>query len=293
MPFIGGAVFLVQGFLPMADQYNLRLLCQNLFDHSKRLAFFALMLRMLSFATGSTFVLLALNFPQLPLVIALISLVAEIIQWRSDAVKNSSESLLRNLEFQESLGWPISNSMLSDTLATIPGWIKKTIKDKKPEKEYFASQHEKPLLKALENLQESAWWSKHLASRVGFIYLVVTAVIVLVSFAILFVSIETVHSFALLQNIARVVTSTIMLLFSLKFIRLTADYFNFSKKAEQIESRTEHLFKTKKLNEMQVVRLFYEYQLSRAYSPLIPTWVWKSMNAELNELWIAYRATTK
>ncbi len=276
----------------MAEQYNLRLLCQNLFDHSKRLAFFALTLRVLLFAIGSIFVLFAFNFPQLPLLIALFSLVAEIFQWSSDAAKSSSESLMRNLEFQESFGWPISNSMLSDVLATIPGWIKKTIKDKKPEKEYFTSQQEKPLLKALENLQESAWWSKHLANRMGQIYLGATVIIVLASFAVLLVSVETVQSFTVLQNISRVVTSTIMLLFSLKFIRLTADYNNFGKKAEQIESRAEHLSKIKKLKEIQVIRLFHEYQLSRAASPLIPTWLWKYMNAELNALWITYRTTS-
>jgi len=276
----------------MAEQYNLRLLCQNLFDYSKRLASFAFVLRMLSFIMGATFILLSINFPQLPLVIALFSLVAEIVQWRSEAVKGSSEGLLRNLEFQESLGWPISNSTISDTLATIPSSVKKTIKNKQLEKQYFSSQQEKPLIKSLENLQESAWWSKHLSNRMGHIALAATAIIVLISIVVLLVSIETVQSFVVLQNISRVVTSAIMLIFSLKFVRTTADYYNFGKKAEHVESSAEHLSKTKKLNEMQVVRLFHEYQLSRATSPLIPTWLWKSMNEELNVLWTTYRTTS-
>lgn len=276
----------------MVEQYNIRLLCQNLFEYSKRLAFFVLTLRILAFLIGATLILLSLNFAQLPFLIALLTLFAEMIQWRSEVIKNTGESLLRNLELQESLGWPISNSMISDTLAIIPTWMKKKIRNKHPEQEYFASRQQKPVIKALENLQESSWWSKHLANRMGYIYLAVTIFIVFISIVTLLVSIETITSFMVLQNISRIVASTIMLIFSLKFIRLTVDYFTFSKRSQQIESKAEQLTRIKKLNELVVVSLFHEYQLVRATSPLLPTWLWKYMNPELNALWNAYRSTT-
>jgi hypothetical protein len=290
---LGGGVFSVQDFLPMAEQYNLRLLCEHLFDYSKRLAFIAFLFRILVFLVGAIFVLFALSFPALPFFIALLSLLAELLQWRSDTIKGTSESILRNLEFRDSLGWAISSSMLSDILATISIRIRAAIKNKQPQKQYFSSTQQNQLLMALENLQESAWHSKHLANRMGQIYFVISTIIVFLSIVALLWSIETIRSFVMLQNISRVVTATIMLIFSLRFVRLTADYYSFSRRSQQVESTAEQLVETSNLVEIQVVRLFHEYQLLRASSPLIPTWVWRSMNSELNTLWKNYRVSSQ
>jgi hypothetical protein len=275
----------------MVEQYDLHLLSENLFDYAKRLAFYGLTLRLLTFLVGAVIVIVAIDFPPLPFVIALLSLLAEIFQWRSDVIKGLSEGILRNLEFQDSFGWKISNSMISDILATVPSSVKSASKNKQTEKTYFASKQENQLMMALENLQESAWWSKHLANRMGQIYLAISVVVVFLSFVVLLISVETIQSFVVLQSIGRVVTSTVMLIFSLRFVRLTADYYSFSRRSHQIEEKAEQLAAALKPGEMQVVRLFHEYQLARGSSPLIPTWVWKSMNAELNTLWKTYRAS--
>ena len=293
MPYTGGDVYLAQDFQHMADQYNLRLLCEHLFDYSKRLTFIAFCLRILVFLVGAIFVLFSLSFPALPFYIALLSLISELLQWRSEILKGTSEGVLRSLEFRDSLGWAISSSTVSDILTTVPARIKAAIKNKQTQKKYFSSTQQNQFLMALENLQESAWHSKHLANRMGQIYLIISTVIVFLSIVALLWSIETIRSFLVPQNISRVVTATIMLIFSLRFVRLTVDYYNFSRRSQQIESRAEQLVETPKLSEMHVVRLFHEYQLLRATSPLIPTWIWRSMNSELNMLWKNYRVSSQ
>jgi len=198
---------------------------------------------------------------------------------------------LRKLDAYESFGWPIEMAEMSDVLARTPKSIKKVISGKEPSYPYFSNQEVEGPQKALENVRESAWWSKHLAERTGHLYLATTVFIVLGSVVVLAVSIETIRNFTVLVNVARVVTSVIMLLFSLRLIRLTSDYYSFSRKAHIIETRAEE-FLQRKIDKVHAIKLMYEYQLARAAAPLIPTWIWKSMNTELNELWDLYRART-
>lgn len=275
----------------MAEKYNPRLLCQILFDHSKRLAVIASLLKLGALAIGATLVLLAATFEMLPLIIAAISISSELFQWRSDHIKGIAEMILRKLDAYESFGWQIDTAEMSDVLARIPRGIKKAISEKEPSYQYFASHEVEGSQKALENVRESAWWSKHLAERTGQLYLVITVIIVLASVFVLAVSIETIRNFPVLVNISRVVTSVIVLLFSLRLIRLTYDYYNFSKKAQVVETSAEELLQ-RKADRIHAIKLMYEYQLARAAAPLIPTWIWKFMNAELNELWNLYKTRT-
>jgi uncharacterized membrane protein len=275
----------------MAEKYNPRLLCQTLFDHSKQLAVIALLFKLGAFAFGALMVLLAATFELLPLVIAAILILAELFQWRSDHIRGVAETILRKLDAYQSFGWQIDTAEMSDVLARTPFSIKKAISGKEPSYEYFSTKEVESPKKALENVRESAWWSKHLAERTGHFYLAVTLILVLGSFLILIVSIETIRNFTVLVNVARVATSVIMLLFSMRLIRLTFDYYNFSRKAHIVENRAED-FLQRKADKVHAIKLMYDYQLARAASPLIPTWIWKSMSTELNELWNLYRQRT-
>lgn len=272
----------------MAEKYDVRLLNQALFDFSKRVAGLSLFARLLAYFVGAVTVLFSIPFPQLPFLVAICAILADIFQWQSDNVKGVAESLLRKLDFLDSFGWGISKTEISDILARSPDTIRNSISWRGPDYGYFDSKEEPGMKRGLENLVESSWWSKHLAETSAQIYSVTTVILLLTSIGVLVISIETIQNFSVLMNISRVVTSTLLLVVTLRLIRFAVDFYNFSKKASQIEGQANDLLKIPEVDREQVIKLVYEYQFARNSSPLIPTWVWKARRASLNELWEAF-----
>ena len=275
----------------MADKFDIRLLDQSLFDYSKRVTVFSLIIRILSYFVGIVVLLFALPFQPLPFLIAFLSILAELIQWHSDHVKRVAESLLRKLEYHDGYGWPISKSEISDILVRSPGHIRDSISYRNPEFQYFGSEEIKGTRRMLENLVESAWWSKHLAETAGHLFLAITVLAIFASITILIISIETVQNFSFLMSVSRIVTSTILLLFSLQLVRHTVEYYNFSGKAEQSEIKANHLLESQEIDKEQSIKILIEYQFSRNGAPLIPTFIWKARRATLNDLWNTYQIT--
>lgn len=286
---------MAQTFLTMADskdrpRHNLRLLSRTLFELSKTWWTMALLLRLGVFIVGVIVVLFGLIPLLAPFLIAILSIVAEIFLWQSNRVKDTAETLLRKLDLQDSFGWTISNAELSDLLVRTAHGIRKQVSvNSDLEDGYFASTESVGPRRALETIQESAWYSKHLAQRTGYIYFWITCVAVAISVVVLIVSIETIRNFDVLSNIGRVVTSAILLIFSLGLIRSIEGYYSFSRKSEFIEESTKSLLHSGDDDPIQAIKLVYEYQLARASAPLIPTWVWNMMRDTLNDLWKEYR----
>lgn len=273
----------------MVEKYNVRFLDQSLFDYSKRTASLANIVRLLAYLLGVVIVLLSLSLPALPFAIAFLTILTELLQWRSDSIKSVAESLLRKLDFYEGLGWPISKSEISDILARSPRSVRNSIPWRGPDYQYFDSDEILGPKKALKNLVESAWWSKHLAETSGHLYLLVTLLSVVISIMILVISIEAIQNFSTLTNISRAVTSTILLIFSLRLIRSAIDYYTFSRKANLVENQARDLLGKQDIEKEQVIKVFQEYHFARNGSPLIPTWMWKARRSTLNELWDAFQ----
>lgn len=158
---------------------------------------------------------------------------------------------------------------------------------------YFESKEGVGAKRAVQNIGESAWWSKHLAEKMWQLCLTVTIVTGVFSLLLLVASIETIKDFDTLSSIGRTVTSAILLLFSIGMLRLTFGYYSFSNKAEQIEGHAERLLCPEPIDQVQAVKLVHEYQLARAVAPLIPTWIWKLKRDDLNEMWAAYRSNSQ
>ena len=109
------------------------------------------------------------------------------------------------------------------------------------------------------------------------------------SIGALIFSIETVHDFSMLPNIARVVTSTLMLVFSLDLLRISLSYQKYSRKAATIERQAERLLRDGTVDVIQAIKLMQDYHLAHAEAPMNPHWMWSSMRDDLDELWQAYR----
>ncbi len=176
---------------------------------------------------------------------------------------------------------------MSDLIVDCPARLRRRIPPQNDD-DYFASTEVAGSSRALDNLQESSWWSKHLARRMGHLTFGITIGLTVASLTVLLISINSVQSFDTLTSIGRVVTSGLILILSLGLVRLTVGYYHFGKKAEQSEREAIRLL-TSDSDELAAVKAWHEYYVSRAEAPLIPSLLWRYMNKDLNELWRAYR----
>ena len=270
-------------------KHNPRALCQVYFTLAKRWARFSFICKLAGFLIGVLTVLLPLVPAYVPVLVFMLAMIADWLAWRSDTNKGTAEALLRKLDGRDSFGWPISRAELSDLLMRSPSKVNKLVVAKALSEDYFASEEPPGTLRALENLQESAWWSKHLSERMRSYYLAGTCLLVAIAVLVLLVSIQTIDDKQTLSSLGRIVTSVLTLVFSLNLFRSVLGYHNFSVKAGQIEKSTENLLASQGVQESEVIKLMSEYQLARASAPLLPTWLWNRMEDELNATWKQYR----
>ncbi|MCW5968650.1 MAG: hypothetical protein KIT57_09060 [Blastocatellales bacterium] len=269
------------------------LLCQALFDRAKTWLIVAMLCKVLAFAVGTLVIFFSVISKQAPFLVAGLTLASELFTWRSDRNKGTAESLRRKLDMRDSFGWPISKAEMSDLLIRIPKKLRKNLPVESDRENYFESKESAGPKRAVENIRESAWWSKHLSEKMWQICLVATIVLAALSVILLIASVETIRDFDTLSSMGRAVTSAILLIFSLGLLRLTISYYNFSNKAGQVEDQAERLLCPEPIDDVQAIKLCHEYQLARAAAPLIPTWVWKWQRNDLNELWADYRSNSQ
>lgn len=269
-------------------RHDPRKLCNAYFSLAKRWWIAALLCKLCIVITGTLVIWFSVFSKLTPFVVFLLTITSEWLVWRSDNAKAVAESLLRKLDFRDGLGWEISKAEMSDVLARTSAKLRAKIPPEVQQEDYFASKDERGPKRALKNIQESAWWSKLLAEKMGQYTFAFTIICVVGSLFILVVSISTIANFDALSGIGRVVTSVLMLILSLGLIRLTLSYYGFNRKAQRVEERAGELLKYG-FEDMEAVKVYNEYHLSRAVAPLIPDQVWRWNQKHLNELWEQYR----
>ena len=270
-------------------KHNPRALCQVYFTLAKRWARFSLVCKLAGFLVGVLTVLLPLVPAYAPVLVFMLAMMADWLAWRSDTHKGIAEAWLRKLDGRDSFDWAISGAELSDLLMRSPSKVDKLVIAKALSEEYFASKEPPGTTRALENLQESAWWSKHLSERMRNYYLALPCLLVASAVLVLLISVQAIDNKQTLSSLGRIVTSVLTLVFSLNLFRSVLGYHNFSVKAGQIEKSTENLLASQGVQESEAIKLMSEYQLARASAPLIPTWLWNRMEGELNATWKQYR----
>jgi hypothetical protein len=264
---------------------NPRSLCQVYFSLAKRRARYAFLCKFLVFVVGILAVFIP-NFASItPLFVLVLAIAAEFLSWRSDTHKGKAEAWLRKLDGLDSFGWQISKAELSDLLVQSPIKIDNLVMEEALKQAYFASQETQGTQRALENLQESAWWSKHLTERMWQYYTVATALLFILALIILLTSISIFDNTQILSSVGRIITSTLTLIVSLNLARSILNYYSFSLRAGRIEATADILLKSPTLHESEVIKLWNEYHLARSSAPIIPTWLWNQMRDRLNETW--------
>jgi hypothetical protein len=278
---------------------NVRAVSRALVDKAKRWWGFSLFLKVLLVVAGAaaTFELLCAGVAT-ALVIGL-TIVSYLFQLRSAVWNRRADGLKRKLDFADSYGWNLPKAEWSDILLT----LKQSHRDKlttAPREAYFASTKTPGAQRALENLQESAWFSKYLARIAGHISLAVILLLIGLSITTLVVSLYNLKDSEQLINISRVVIPVLMLVISCDVITLMLKYYSFSSQAGLIEKAVDELLKIRrndivpslKTEQNDIVpslKLWQDYHVSRATGPMIPTWLWSLKRNDLNSVWEKHR----
>ena len=184
----------------------------------------------------------------------------------------------------DGLGWPVSAKELSDLLVTVSRHEREQAHEE-PEQSYFASKAPQSAQRLLENLEESAWWTKHLAGSMAFHTSLLCVAVFVVAAITLVVTLQSTASQTTADTVAKVTTSIVVFIFSGGYFRLAFEYNQFSRGAEQIENQANFLLQRKDFPEIQATKLLHDYHIIRAGSPLLPNWLWKYRRGDLNELW--------
>ena len=263
-------------------------LCERFYSKAKLAWNCALICKLIVIIIGVTTIWLSLFSQVLPFVIFTVGIVSEWFLFRSDRDKSTAEALRRKLDLRHSLDWDISKADISDIFARAPK-LKKAIPAAGNSEPYFANNEENRAVRAIKNVQESAWWNKHLSEKMGRYTLLVTLVAVVGSFGLLIVSIGSVDNFDTLSSIGRVVTAVLTMIVSIGLIRLTLAYYNLNAKSQKIEDRASQLL-CNECKELDAIKLYMDFHLDRAGAPLLPDFVYKRSRAHLNEVWKDYRS---
>jgi hypothetical protein len=222
-----------------------------------------------------------------PFIVAALTLVSELCLYRSDAIKSTAQQFRRKLDLQDGLGWQIPNTDLSDLKVQCSSRVKHRARTR-PTEPYFASTEPAGPIRALKNVSESAWWTKHLSRSMAVICRNTVIGGSFVSFVSLIVTLEAASTHTSRVNVARIVTNLLMLFLSLGLIKLAIGYNSLNKSSASSEAAAERALQTTP-EELAAFKVMYDYHLNRAVGPLIPTWIWKMHRDELNHTWREHR----
>lgn len=224
-----------------------------------------------------------------PLITAGFIVCAELLLWRSDGFRSVADSLHRKLDLEDSFGCKISGAELSDIIADAALNESEFTPPPNYGQNFFASSLPVSPQRGAANLVESAWWTKHLCSTMWRNCLWCLIVLFLLSFVLLYVSLNNVKSADEAMNTSKVVTSIIAFSFSVGLLRFTLGFFALRSAAAKAERLARDLAAKTEVPEMDAIKLWQDYQLARAKAPMVPTWVWKIRQKALNRTWSEFQ----
>lgn len=262
---------------------DLRSINQNRFSHAKLLWTLANLSRFIAFVVGAGAVLSPQPSVYLPHIVFVIVAVAELFQWRSDVIKGQSEALLRKLDLCRSFAGEISEADQRDIVSCLPKKIRARFSGSEITDTYFASPLPPGPRRAIENLGESAWFTKRQANYMAGLCIALVVVFAGIALTILIVTSYEVADINTRAGISKVVTSWLLLIFSLGIVRHAWAYHQLAQGSERSYLAVQHLQMRGDISEAEAIKHWYEYQIGRASSPFLPDWLWRWKQDDLND----------
>lgn len=222
-------------------------------------------------------------------------LITELVRWRSDSWKSQGESAKRKWEMANGFGVSVDGKDIADWLASKPrGLLSDVRADEIRGLDFDSGQPQGPR-RAVENTEESAWWSKHQSRRIVVYLSLILVVVVVAAFVALAFTIgalkaaNVTQSGSPVQTVAGIICSVLMFVFSINLVRLLVDFWSFASEAEDILRRCAALLKSPNISQGEALAVMHDYQTARNSTPLLPTFIWKFHGKHLREQWVNFR----
>ncbi len=256
------------------------------FDAAKRWWTFAVGARLLAVGVSVVSIFVPQFVGLLALTAGILTIAYSLLKWRADVLHGTAEAILRQIEYSDGLGWAITGKEVFDIKMRVPDGIRQNTAV--GDNTYYASSTTNSPRRLIENLEESACFTKHQARYMFQIVLTFAVVVFAIAVVTLIVALQRGVAQPISTQIARIVITAIVFVFSAGYIRLAHRYQRFSTQADRIDDRAHALLKAT-LTEIEAVKLLHDYQILRAKAPLLPSWLWRLRESELNKLWEAHR----
>jgi len=222
----------------------------------------------------------------------LVTLLGILFLWHSIGLRAVAEDILRKLEMYNGFGWEITSKEILDLRASSSKSVKKAAYSSDSYK-YFASTETVGAERALQNLEESAWWTKHQSRKMAFYssgagaFLLLLVIIGLVSIT------QNPLPKDKMQKIGEVAVVIILFIGATGYMRRALEYRTFSLQAAEADSTANDILGTDTVSEIDAIKLLHDYQVNRAISPLLPSWLWALEKKNLNKLWAEHKTSLK
>jgi hypothetical protein len=263
---------------------DLRSINRTQFLYAKRFWMAAISMKLVIFALGVWAVFLAFPPRYIPQILLVLAIFSEILQLRSDEIKSQAESLLRTLDLCRSFGREISAADKRNMAYDLSRGLRKRFTGANISDDYFKSTEVIGPQKAIENLLESAWYTRRQVGVMVGVYILLIAILLALSVFALIVALRETNNPQIQEQLVKVVTAWLLLIVSLNMIKAAWSYFKMYQRCQKTEFLCEHLLRNP-ITEADAVRQWYEYQMSRASSPLLPEWLWRIMKPSLDDAW--------
>lgn len=263
---------------------DLRLINQAQFVAAKRFWAAAIGVKLIVFTLGIGTVFIVAPPMYLPQIVLVLAILSEVLQLQSDEIKSQAEALLRTLDLCQSFGRQISEADKRDIVISIPRNARKQFSRDQVPDSYFASAQVERHRKAIENLLQSAWYTRRQAGTMAVVYILLILGLIVLSIAALLVALQGISNPTLIDQVVKIVTAWLLLIVSLSMLKTVWSYFKMYQRCQKTVLVCEYLLRGR-VTQADAMKQWYEYQLARAASPLLPQWLWRIMEPSLNDAW--------
>jgi hypothetical protein len=215
--------------------------------------------------------------------VAFIGVAAGMIRWWSDYIRGSGESLFGQVEGENQLGWRVPPKTNLDEYAKVNLQAARKLSGNVAS--YWASTEQPGPRRCAECVQESSWWSEHLAKGLGFMAFVASIAFLLMGFSALFFALGAPMGTGTPTAVARAILSVLSVAFTGGLLRIGFDYLSFGRKSANVSMRALNMRNTAAIDPIDAARLLHDYQVARSKAPPILSWYHRLRKGKLNILW--------
>lgn len=250
--------------------------------------FLFFVLQICASATGIMAFILQWSAISIAFVTGLLTVACYVMRWRSDSYKWVGESIKRDAELEEGLGWKLGPHYKTDLIASLPNSVKVILENIKSDEPYYSSINPDPIKRLIENTEECSWWSKHLTKKMYTYMNVLCVIFICLILLSIFLTWEQIVIGKFTEIISKTIITALVFYITAGLFKLSIDYRVFSDESEKVELKAKLMLKSENLDMIEALTLLNTYQFSRARAPLIPDWIYNKNRYNLNELWKSY-----